>query len=163
MSCNDDGLLFRPVTEGDPSVMVPVSVLKELIGMSIQLLSVLELQAPDEGHNLQVLADEEWVDWPSLEDDLIKWIGVAISSDDLLFPSQFRRMPNGYGWLAVNVEHVIDDYWWVECRPTRGDDDTGFWLLDVDDGPAAAVLRIEGSRQCLPYTSENSPRITQDG
>lgn len=163
MSCNDDGILFRPATDGEPTIMVPVRVLKELTGMSIQLLSVLEFHVPDEGHRLQVLADEEWVDWPSLEEDLINWVGAAISSDDLIFPYQFRRMSNGNGWLAVNVEHVIDDYWWVECRPTRGDDDSGFWLLHVDDGPAAAVLRIKGSRRCLPYTSENSPRITHDG
>ena len=163
MSCNDDGILFRPATEGEPMVLVPVRVLKELTGMSVQLLSVLEIHAPDEEHGLQVLADEVWVDWPSLEEDLINWIGAAVSSDDLIFPNQFTRLTNGNGWLAVNVEHVIDDYWWVECRPTRGDDDSGFWLLDVDDGPAAAVLRIEGSRRCLPYTSENSPRITHDG
>ena len=107
-------------------------------------------------------ADEVWVDWSSLEDDLIKWMGAAISSDDLIFPAQFKRLSNGDGWLAVNVEHVIDDYWWVECLPTRGDDQTGLWRLDVEGGPAAAVLRIEGSRRCLPYTSENSPRITHD-
>ena len=162
MSWDDDRIFFKPATEGEPMVLVPVRVLKELIGMSIQLLSVLEIYLPDEGNRLQVLADEAWVDWPSLEDDLIKWIGAAVSSDDVIFPCQFTRLANGNGWLAVNVEHLIDDYWWVECQPTLGDDDSGCWLLQVDDGPAAAVLRIEGSRSCLPYTSETSPRITHD-
>ena len=161
MSCDDDGIFFRPATEGEPMVLVPVRVLKELIGMSIQLLSVLEIYVPDEGHRLQVLADEAWVDWTSLENDLINWIGAA-SSDEVIFPCQFTRLANGKGWLAVNAEHLIDDYWWVECQPTHGDDDSGFWPLHVDDGPAAAVLRIEGSRSCLPYTSETSPRITHD-
>ena len=50
MSCNDEGILFRPATEGEPMVLVPVRAIKELIGMSIQLLSVLEIHASDEGH-----------------------------------------------------------------------------------------------------------------
>ena len=78
MSCNDDGILFRPATEGEPTVLVPIRVLKELTGMSIQLLSVLEFHVPDDGHRLQVLADEVWVDWPSLEEDLINWIGASV-------------------------------------------------------------------------------------
>ena len=143
-------------------VLVPVRVLKELIAMNIQLLSVLEIYVPDEGHRLQVLVDEAWVDWASLEEYLINWIGAAVSSGDVIFPCQFARLANGNGWLAVNVEHLIDDYWWVECQLTSGDDDSGCWLLQVDDGPAVAVLRIEGSRSCLPYTSETSPRITRD-
>ena len=118
MGSDDDGILFKPTTEGEPMVLVPVRVLKELIGMSIQLLSVLEIYLPDEGHRLQVFADEAWVNWASLEDDLVKWIGAAVSSDDLIFPCQFTRLANGNGWLAVNVEHLIDDYWWVECQPT---------------------------------------------
>ena len=162
MTCNDDGILFKPITEGEPTIMVPVRVLKELTSMSVQLLDVLEIQVPDEEHRLQVLADEVWVDWPSLEEDLINWMEPAVSSDVPIFAYQFIRLANGNGWLAVNLEHIIDDYWWVECQPTLGNDGTRFWLVDIYTAPAAAVLRIEGSRRCLPCTSENSSLITHD-
>ena len=162
MSCNDDGILFKPITEGEPTIMVPVRVLKELTSMSVQLLDVLEIQVPDEEHRLQVLADEVWVDWPSLEEDLINWMEPAVSSDVPIFAYQFIRLANGNGWLAVNMEHIIDDYWWVECQPTLGNDGTRFWLVDIYTAPAAAVLRIEGSRRCLPCTSEDLPLITHE-
>ena len=161
MSSDINRTQFDLEWHNDPTVRVPTRVLKELSGMRIQLLSILDLQAPKEGHSLQVLADEEWVNWPALKDTLTLWMTTGPQSDALLFPNQFGRFPNGEGYLAVHIEHMIDDYWWVECQPTFLNA-SGEMETDYSNGPAAAVLRIEESRTRLPYTVDDSPRITSD-
>ena len=159
MSCNINGTQSGFDTQEEPTVTIPASVLKELIGMTIQLLSVLELHAPEEGHSLQVLADEEWVDWSILEQDLTEEMTEGLHSGGPIGPDQFKRIRNRDGWLAVHVEHIIDDFWWVECQPVAVDY-SNQWKKDYGRGPAAATLRIEGSRDCLPYSAANSPRLT---
>ena len=125
------------------------------------LLSVLELQAPKEGHSLQVLADEKWVDWSSLKATLTGCMTAGLQTELHFYPDQFGWFPNGEGYLAVNIEHMIDDYWWVECQPAITSDSSE-WRKDLSKGPAAAVLCIEDSRVCLPYTAADSPRTTSD-
>ena len=161
MSCDDNETPYMSDPLDGPTVTLPDRVYREMQGMTIQLLSILELLTSNNCHCLKVLEDEDWVDWPSLEADIISWMGAAVSSGDAIRPDRSTRFSNGKGWLAVTAEHIVDDFWWVECRPT-GQDHAGNWIVDVDQGPAAAVLQIIGSRRCLPYTAADSPRITSD-
>ena len=161
MNCDDNGTHDINDPLDGPLVTLSDRVFREMQGMGIQLLSVLELLTEEEGHSMKVLEDEEWVDWPWLEVDIISWMNTAVSSGDVIQPDRSARFSNREGWLTVTAEHIIDDFWWIECLPT-GQDDAGNWIVDVDNGPAAAILRIVGSRQRLPYTAADSPRITSD-
>ena len=161
MNCDANEKPYSIDSLDGPTVTLPDRVYREIQGMTIQLLSVLELLATEDQHSLKVLEDEEWVDWPWLEAEITTWMGAAMSSGDVIQPDQYSRFSNSEGWLAVTAEHIVDDFWWVECLPT-GQDVSGNWIVDVDNGPAAAVLRIIGSRRCLPYTAADSPRITSD-
>ena len=149
MSCDDNETPYMIDPLDGPSVTLPDRVYREMQGMTIQLLSILELLSPGDCHCLKVLEDGEWLNWSLLEADLINWMSTAVSSGDVIQPDRSARFPNREGWLAVTAEHIVDDFWWVECLPT-GQDHSGDWIVDVDTGPAAAVLRIVGSQRCLP-------------
>ena len=161
MSCDDNETPYMSDPLDGPTVTLPDRVYREMQGMSIQLLSTLELLTSNDCHCLKVLENEEWVDWPSLEPDIIAWMSTAVSSGDVIRPGRSARFTNREGWLAVTAEHIIDDFWWVECLPT-GQDHAGNWIVDAYTGPAAALLRIIGSGRCLPYKAADSPRITSD-
>ena len=79
--------------------------------------------------------------------------GTATESD------QWWTVPNQAGWLDVRVNHMIDDYRWVESLPASLND-SGQLETDVRQVPAPAVLRIQGSRNHLPYTPNASTKLT---
>ena len=161
MCIDVNGNLLGTEASDQLPVMVPVEFLKELIELRTQFLNVLDLQSPDEGHSLKVLRDEDWVNWPSFRLELFKWMTAAFSSAGRSFSNRLANFPNGDGWLAVSATHLVDDYWWIECRPSTGDH-PAFWTFDNRLGPATAVLRFRGSRKYLIYSANTSPRITPD-
>ena len=161
MCIDENGNLLGTESDDQQSVMVPVEFLKELFEMRTQFLNALALQSPAEGHSLKVLEDKDWVDWSLLRFELFKRMSAAVSSGGTLLPNYLATFPNGDGWVAVSASHIIDDYWWIECRPSTGDH-PAFWALNVHEGPDTAVLRFMDSKKCLPYSASTSPRVTPD-
>ena len=159
MCIDENGNFLGTEADDQQSVLVPVEFLRELIEMRTQFLNVLELQAPGDGHNLKVLEDKDWMDWSSFRFELFKWMSATVSPAGMSFSNHLAAFPNGDGWVAVSATHLIDDYWWIECRPPTGDHPV-FWTLDLRLSPATAVLRFEDSRKRLPYSASTSPRIT---
>ena len=169
MCIDENGNLLSTEADDQQSVMVPVEFLKELFEMRTRFLNILKVQSPGEGHSLQILEDKAWVDWSSLRFELFKRINAAVSAGGTLLPNYLATFPNGDGWVAVSASHIIDDYWWIECRASVGalpainrSDHPAFWALNVHEGPDTAVLRFVDSRKCLPYSANTSPRITSD-
>ncbi len=148
----------RP-TKND-TVTLPASMLKELEGIAIQHLSFIELEMPGEEHYLHAPQKQGWVDWPSLEADLIDLMTSKLEHGSTTEPDLWWALPNQAGWLDVRVNHMIDDYWWVECLPAALNDSDQL-ETDLDQVPAPAVLRIQGSRNHLPYTPDTSAKLTR--
>ena len=63
------------------------------------------------------------------------------------------------GAPGVAVDHLLDEYWWVEFHPVREDPTGTLWLAITAD-PAVAVLRVDESRDNLPVGHDLSPRLT---
>ena len=159
MCIDENGNLLRTEADDPQSVMVPVEFLKELFDIRTRFLNILKVQSPGDGHSLQILEDKAWVDWSSLRFELFKRMNAAVSASGTVLPDYLATFPNGEGWVAVSASHIIDDYWWIECRPSTGDH-PAFWALNVHEGPDTAVLRFVDSRKCLPYSANTSPGIT---
>lgn len=143
----------------DAAVTLPAAMLKEFRGIAIQHLSFIELEIPGEENQLHSPQQEDWVDWPSLETDLIDLMTSKLQAGTATEPDHWWTLRNQTGWLDVRVNHMIDDYWWVECLPVSLND-SGQLETDADQVPAPAVLRIQGSRNHLPYTPDKSAKLT---
>ena len=130
--------------------MVPAGVLKNFLRASVELLRVVDPGVPGARHNLVVLDDQKWVDWPSLERDLIEWMNAGIRAEEPLRPDQHRFLANGEGQLGVHIEYVVEDLWFVECLPAIINDSNA-WESDLNEEAATAMLTAQDSGTVLPY------------
>ena len=51
--------------------------------------------------------------------------GRRTRRNNSIHPRQYGVLSNGDGWLSVTADHVINDFWWLECRvaDVQGSDD----------------------------------------
>ena len=138
---------------------IPATVLKDFNGMSLELLNVLDCLMPGDGNGLLAIAEKQSVDWPSIEHSLIDCIASDMHRGSSLNPNPASRIEGAAGWLTVRADHLVDDYWWVECELEHGNG-ASEPPKTVGGSPAVAILRIQGSHRGLPYTAATSPRIT---
>ena len=114
---------------------------------------------PGEGHALLLLGDHGDLDPAAMRDAL-----VAALNEDLDEVGRFRPRHSAVltalsGAPGVAVEHMLDEYWWVEFHPVReGHRGTPRVVTTAD--PAVAVLRVDESRDNLPVDHDLSPRLT---
>lgn len=134
----------------DPMVEVPASFVRNLARTSLEVLRVLGPGALGAGHRLLVLDHQEWVDWPSLERDLIEWMDAGIQAEEPLPPERSEFFANGAGHVSVQVEYVVEDLWSVECLPAITNDSNEL-EPDLRKKPATASLTVPGSQRALPY------------
>ena len=133
---------------------VPGQVMKELVKTRIQLMGAPYLQSAEGGANLQVLTHKDWVDWPSLEEVLTKRMNADLDSGSALSSHQYGLVAYAEGGVAVLIQYLVDDYWWIECLFPSTENIQKF-EASTRGGPAAAVLIVAGSQSHLSDTSEN--------
>ena len=153
---------FDPVFHRQLNFEVPGQELKELVSSRIQLTGTPYLHTPTGTRDLQVVSDKAWVDWPSLEGALTGRMGAHLASGAALASNQWGLAAYRGGGVVVRVEHLVEDYWWVECLMPAGEDYEQ-WRASIGAGPAAAVLHVEDSRFNLTDTSENPVWFTPEG
>ena len=154
MSGNSEEFQFNSPFHYEINFEVSSQVLKELASSRIQLMGAPYLQVPPGAKNLQVVSGKVWVDWPSLEDGLIRRMNDQLDSGAPLGSKQWGLLAYGGGTVAVRIEYLVDDYWWVEClMPVMENYEE--WKAQLDAGPAAALLHVPDSRSNLSDTSEN--------
>ena len=74
-------------------------------------------------------------------------------------PSQRVVLTAVPGTAGAAIEHMLDEYWWVELRPV-GEDGTGPLRAVVTGDTDYAVLRVDQSVYNLPVGYDRSPRVT---
>ena len=141
-----------------PTENVSEPLWREAKQTNLQLLNTYDRLMPGEDHGVRPLSEVPGVDWASLEGALIGCMLEGLRANASLHPRQYGALPHEDGWLAVTADHVVDDYWWVECGPAEGKD-PGDIEAERGSVPAVAILRISGSREHLPYDGNNSLRI----
>ena len=145
-----------------PAIEVRAPLLKELVRTRIQLMGAPYLQEQADGNELQVLSDKEWVNWTLVEDILTKRMRDVLSSVTPLGSVQYGLLASSEWGIAVLIEYLVDDYWWVVClMPIMEDYEK--WKTHIIQGSAAAVLHIEGSGSNLTDTSGNPVWFTAAG
>jgi len=138
---------------------IPAAVLQDFNGMSLEILNVCDCLMPGHGNRLLALTEKRSVDWPSLEHALVDCIAGDMHGGSSLDPNPAGRIEGPAGWLTVRADHLVDDYWWVECEPDHGNG-VSEPVRAIEGPPAVAILRIRDSNRGLPYTAATSPRIT---
>ena len=154
MSGNSEEVQFNSPFHYELNFEVSSQVLKELVSSRIQLMGAPYLQIPPGAKNLQVVSDKVWVDWPSLEDGLTRRMNAHPDSGAAPGTKQWGLVAYEGGTVAVRIEYLVEDYWWVECL-MPGMENYEEWKAQIDAGPAAALLHIPDSRSNLSDTSEN--------
>ena len=141
-----------------PEEIVSEAVWDEAKRTSLQLVNTYELLLPGEDHGVRPLSEGPGVDWTSLEDALIGCMVEGLRGNESLHPNQYGVLSTADRRLSVTADHVVNDFWWVECFFVRGQgsDDSEIGRASV---PAVAILRITSSGEHLPYDSNNSLRI----
>ena len=140
-------------------VTIPASALKDFNGMALELLNILDCMIPGDGNSLHTISEKRSIDWSSVEQTLVDSIETGMREGASLNPNPACRVEGATGWLSVRADHLVDDYWWVECEPEHGNT-VGGPPKTVDGPPAVAILRIRNSSLSLPYSAETSPRVT---
>ena len=154
MSGNLEEFSFNSVFHYELNFEVSSPVLKELVSSRIQLMGAPFLRMPPGTRNLQVVSDKVWVDWPSLEDVLTRRMNAHLDAGTALDSNQWGLLAYEGGGVAIRLEHLVDDYWWVEClMPIMENYEE--WKAHLGTGPAAALLHVPDSRSNLSDTSEN--------
>ena len=131
---------------------------KVLDGMRLVLINSLDLLMPGEEHSLMSLQDEEWNGWNGWKEDLFAAMTAGMIHGSLIDPVQHLHFETGTGALAVELQHVVNDYWWVECHPAHLDQ-SGEAVPDIAVRPAMAMLRVRDSSEHLPGRYTGSPRF----
>ena len=150
MSSNADESHFSRESDDEPTIEVPTRLLNSFVRMCFDVLRVLGPGTLRAGHSLLILDDRRWVDWPSLENDLVEWMTAGMQAEEPLPPDRFDYFANGEGHISVHVEHILEDLWSVECLPAIINH-SGEWEPDLSQRPASASLTIQDSRLALPY------------
>ena len=137
----------KDMTEVVQTVTRMVEILKDYEVLRAQLNNVLDLVLPGDGHDLLPLHGQ---DWPALKDQVIGWMPERLQRQQEYGPVLRQTIGSGAGRVDVEVEHLLDDYWWVTA--TRAG-------TDANDA-AMAVLRIRDSKHRLRYGAGYSARIS---
>ena len=119
----------------------------------------LDLLMPEEGHSLLLLGDHGDLDPAALKDALVNVLNQGLDEHGRFRPKHEAVLTALPGAPGVAVEHLLDEYWWVEVYPTR-EDHTGTRRLVITADPAVAVLRVDESRDNFPVGYDLSPRLT---
>ncbi len=133
--------------------------LTEYEEMRHQLNHVLDLLMPGEGHALLLLGDHGDRDPETLRDVLVNVLNEDLDEHGRFRPSHSAVLTALRGAPGVAVEHMLDEYWWVEIYPTW-EDPTGAPGLVTTADPAVGVLRVDESRDNLAVGYDLSPRLT---
>ena len=139
--------LERDMTEASRTMTRTAEILKDYEVLRAQLNNVLDLLLPGDGHDLLLLHGQ---DWPALKDQVIGWMAAGLQGQHEYDRVQRQTFGSGAGRVDVEVEHLLDDYWWVTATPAG----TG------PNDPAMAVVRIRDSKHCLSYGAGYSARIS---
>ena len=115
---------------------------------------VLDLLMPGEGHALLLLNDHGDGEPAAMRDALVAALNDNLDEDRRFRPSHSAVLTALPGALGVAIEHMLDEYWWVEFHPVR-EDHTGTPRLVNTTDPAVAVLRDN-----LPFDHDLSSRLT---
>ena len=144
--------------EFGPAEVVSETVWRDAKQLTLHLVNTYEILLPGEGHGVHPLSEGPGVDWASLEGPLIGCIVDGLRRHEVIHPSQYGELPTASGRLSVTADHIVNNFWWLECFPSRaqGSDDSETGLVSR---PAVAIMRITGSGERLPYGSNNSLRI----
>ena len=137
----------KDMTEVVQTVTRMVEILKDYEVLRAQLNNVLDLVLPGDGHDLLPLHGQ---DWPALKDQVIGWMAEGLQGQHEYDRVLRQTFGSGAGRVDVEVEHLLDDYWWVTA--TRAG-------TDANDA-AMAVVRIQDSRHRLRYGAGYSARIS---
>ena len=138
----------KDMTEVVQTVTRMVEILKDYEVLRAQLNNVLDLVLPGDGHDL--LPPPHGQDWPALKDQVIGWMAEGLQGQHEYDRVLRQTIGSGAGRVDVEVEHLLDDYWWVTA--TRAG-------TDANDA-AMAVLRIRDSKHRLRYGAGYSARIS---
>ena len=120
---------------------------------------VLDLSMPEEGHALLLLGDHGDRDPEVLRDVLVNLLNQDLGEHGRFRPKHELVLTALPGAPGVAVEHMLDEYWWVEIYPTW-EDPTGAPGLVTTADPAVGVLRVDESRDNFPVGYDLSPRLT---
>ena len=139
--------LRKDMTEAARTVTRAAEVLKDYEVLRAQLNNVLDLLLPGDGHDLLPLYGQ---DWPALKDPVTGWMAEGLQGDHEYDRVLRQTFGSGGGRVDVEVEHLLDDYWWVTATPAG----TG------PDAAAMAVVRITDSKHSVRHGSGYSARIS---
>ena len=156
MSSNASENHFGRQPEDEATIEVPVRLAKSLAKTCFDILRVLGPSILGATQHLQVSEDRKWVDWPALENDLVQWMTAGMQSEEPLPPERVDYFSNGEGQICVQIEHLFEGLWSVECLPAVLND-SNVWEPDLSERPATAILIIQDSHLALPY-GWHSPR-----
>lgn len=140
--------------------IIPASALSDFSSMSLELASILDYLMPGDASGLLAITEKESVDWSSLEPTIVDFIASGMEAGQTLNPNPSGRVMGASGPLSVWADHLVNDYWWLECKLERNPGSQT--QTAPSELPALAVLRVRHSRYSLPYTARTSPRITQN-
>ena len=107
----------KDMTEVVLKVTRMTEVLKDYEVLRSQLNNVLDLLLPGDGHDLLPLGGQ---DWPALKDQVIGWMAAGSHTGQEYDCVQRQTFGSGTRRVDVEVEHLLDNYWWVTATPDRG-------------------------------------------
>ena len=142
-----------------PQEIVSETVWRDAKRLTLQLINTYEILLPGEAHGVHPLSEGPGVDWTYLEDALIGCMVDGLRGHESLHPSQYGELPTAAGRLSVTADHIVNNFWWIECFPSGGQGSDDPESLGQFSRPAVAIMRITGSGERLPYDSSNSFRI----
>ena len=137
----------KDMTDALRTFTLGLEALKVYEVMRTQLNNVLDLLLPGDGHDLLPLSGQ---DWPALKDQVTGWMAEGLQRQHEYEPVQRQTFGSGAGRVDVEVEHLLDDYWWVTATPAG---------TDPDDA-SMAVVRITDSKHRLRHGAGYSARIS---
>ena len=121
--------------------------------MRSRLTNILDRLMPGEEHAILLTEEKEGGDSNDLKDTLINWMNENRNEEGKLIPSQKVVLNMALGSLGVGVEHMVDDYWWVEVYPVQESEDGRVEVVTRGNFDIA-VLRILHSGENLPLGYE---------
>ena len=122
-------------------------VLKDYEVLRAQLNNVLDRLLPGDGNDLLLLHGQ---DWPALKDQVTEWMAEGLQGQHEYERRLRQTIGPDAGRVDVEVEHLLDDYWWVTA--TRAG--------THPDDAAMAVVRIRDSKHRLRHGAGYSARIS---
>ena len=139
--------MVENIMEASRTVTRTADIVKDYEGLRAQFNNVLDLLLPGDGNDLLPLHGQ---DWPALKDHVTAWMAEGLQRQQEYDRRLRQTFESGAGRVDVEVEHLLDDYWWVTATPAG---------TDPNDA-AMAVVRIRDSKDRLRYGAGYSARIS---